>query len=381
METRTSRKRRGRTEDEAIGVEAAARQLERVEQPPRIPERIVAKASQKRGGVCKQVFLVKYFVEDEPEYKEAGELEGYEALIATFLAERRRESSSSSRRNNQRRALLPYSPAAASTVSAVSSSEPVSTPQHRLQQAAEHQREAVASDGQSLVWKAMQITRTCGCKEPCAPGVKHVQCVALQEYPAETPEGPCSEPLFVHQGNTSNPWSHLRRHHRSVFALLKAAGEERSRANAPAQSGGLQGLFNKATQEKLDTTIAMWVCESNRPIAIVTDPLLRLAFDIATGSQLRLPQKEKVLGEIVMLEARSWQAICDLVESLAVDGIDISIACDIWSQDGAALLGLVGYAIVFRHGHFHLVEFVLAAAAFSEVCYWVGGSVGGSVGG
>eukprot|EP00918_Siedleckia_nematoides_P044577 GHVU01097460.1.p1 GENE.GHVU01097460.1~~GHVU01097460.1.p1 ORF type:complete len:382 (-),score=39.35 GHVU01097460.1:2618-3763(-) len=336
-----------------------------VETRERVPEKIIAKASQRREGVSREVFLVKWVDVEEPEYVERGALKGHEQMIVDFLSTREQASSSSSISRTAVSDLLGRRP---EDRARDGSGDAAATPVVAAPGA------ATTTGGNttrtSFVWRAVDDTAECTCTPPCLPGAKHVICKASVRFPAHCPEGPCDIPVFPTSGNTTNAKNHLRRHHPTLFVHLaeEETAEAEKRAERQARDNNrLRGSFTASRQDQVNVAIARWVCRSNRPLAIVKDEQLRHAFKVASAGEINIPQEEKTRSEILLLEARAWGVLRNVVKELALEGFDLSIGADIWSEGGVALLGVCAYAIVFRHGQFHLIEFVVCAAPFSEV--------------
>ena len=135
------------------------------------------------------------------------------------------------------------------------------------------------------------------------------------------------------------------------------------------------------------TLFALWIVRCNRPMGITErDQELRDAVWSITSGAYTLPMRTEIILQIELLKEEGDELVRRMVKKLDTEGIKVTVSTDLWSENGHALLGSTGYAIVERPAlpddkgcgsstplsdpcRFEFLEMLLAASPFSGLSH------------
>ena len=220
------------------------------------------------------------------------------------------------------------------------------------------------SSRRTHVWEAFDLTsgKVCtvchGKKTKCEESVQHVVCKAG--------DGCTHVGKYV---NTTNLWTHLSRVHPTEYRRLHRLDhpDEPKEGEEEGTAPSVATKFTDARRQKCHRLAALWVVRRNRPISITeSDEELKDLVKEISGGAYKLPGVNDVHKHLVLLEAEGDEKVLAFVKLLEDAGLEVSIAADIWSENGVALLGICGYGIVEHNNAFIMQEALLAAYPFSQ---------------
>ena len=226
----------------------------------------------------------------------------------------------------------------------------------------------------SKVWNHFElVTGLCSCSPECPPDTKHVKCLV-----------PDCCYLGKYSGNTTNQNTHLSKSHPALWkeemlspSYPSVTGNlqfQSETSNKTTVAGAMQPKFSNAKKMACHRKLALWIVRRNRPLTISEKDieLREWAEELSFGAY-QLPNKNQVWQQILMLENEGSIKVKEIISAMKSEGIEISIATDIWSENGVALLGLLGYAIVKvsepQKSYYHMCEMLLAVLPFSELSH------------
>jgi len=162
-------------------------------------------------------------------------------------------------------------------------------------------------------------------------------------------------------GGTSNYWSHLQVHHRAVWLELKqqagqltgAGLEELSilqkclvdRLLKSADDSTFSTLPEEATRT-IDRVVADWIIDTDGDLNDAELPSFRHLMRAVSSQAYSGCCHSKIAGLVTQSAALGVKTATAFHEHLAADGIKPSISGDLWSKNGAALLGLMSHGII-----------------------------------